>query len=97
MTDSVTIAAQQDALRPVRQFIGALSGAVSGYDQANAYDDWASYNQPYGYQSIGPYGVSQEGTPYALPISTTRGGGVVISPNLILIGLGVAIAYFWPK
>jgi hypothetical protein len=96
--DSVTVAAQQDALRPVRQFIGAISGAVSGYDQANAYSDYASYNlgRP-GYQAVGPYGVSVEGTAYGLPISPTPGGGVYISPMAVLFGLGVAVALFWKK
>lgn len=97
MTDVVTVSAQQDALRPLRQFVGALTGAVSGYDQATVYSDWASYNTPGGYQSVGQYSVSAEGKPYALPITATRSGAVVISPTLILFGLGVAAAMLWKK
>jgi hypothetical protein len=96
--DSVTVAAQQDALRPLRQFVGAISGAVSGYDQANAYSDFGAYSYGLpGYQSVGPYGVSIEGTSYGLPISPTAGGGVYISPMAVLFCLGVAAALLWKK
>jgi hypothetical protein len=95
--DVQTIEAQQDALRPVRQFIGLIGGAVAGYDNATAASDYGVYNVPGGYQVIGPYGVSVEGTPYGLPISPTRGGGLFISPTAVLIGIGVALAMFWKQ
>lgn len=97
MTDVVTVSAQQDALRPLRQFVGALTGAVSGYDQATVYSDWYSYNMPTGYQAVGPYSVSAEGQPYALPITATRNGSLVISPTLMLFAAGVAVALLWKK
>lgn len=97
MADVVTIQAQQDALRPIRQFVGLLGGAVAGYENATAASDYGVYNVPGGYQVIGATGVSVEGTPYGLPISPTPGGGLYISPTLLLFGLGVAAAMFWPK
>lgn len=97
MADVVTVAAQQDALRPLRQFVGVLTGAVSGYDQATVYSDYLPYNTPTGYQAIGPYSVSAEGRPSSLPITTTRSGGLVISPTLLLFGAGVAVAMLWKK
>lgn len=97
MTDVVAISAQQDALRPLRQFVGALTGAVSGYDQATVYSDWAAYNTPTGYQAVGPYSVSAEGRPYTLPITATRSGAVIISPTLILFLAGIAAAMLWKK
>ena len=95
--DVVTISAQQDALRPLRQFVGLVGGAVAGYDQATAAMDYGAYNTPGGYQVIGTAGVSMEGTPYGLPITPTPGGGLYISPTMLIFGLGVAAAIFWPK
>lgn len=97
MSEVATITAQQDALRPLRQFIGALSGAVGGYEAATVYDDWGAVNYPGGYQVIGPNGVAAEGRPYALPITATRSGALVISPTLLLFGAGVAVALFWKR
>lgn len=95
MADIATINAQQDALRPLRQFVGTVSGALTGYENATAYSDWYSYNQPGGYQAIGPYTVSPYGTAGNVPISQTRDGSVVISPGAILFGLGLALALLW--
>lgn len=80
----------QDSLRPFRTFVGALAGGLAAYsnDQTYAGADYYAYNRPYGYQSIGPWGAAVEG----LPISTTRAGGVVISPVVVLLGVGAAIA-----
>ncbi len=84
--DQNALIAQQDALRPLRYFVGAFSGALAGYDQAVAGQDGWSWNQTGQYQSIGPYGVAVEGQ----PIATTRGGGLYISPMVVLIGIGAA-------
>ncbi len=88
-----SITAQQDALRPLRMFVGALTGALAGADQSFAYGDMGAWNVPGGYQSIGPYGYAVEGKPLAV----TRGGGVVISPMLIMIGLGAAAVFIWKR
>ena len=81
--DQAQIAATQDALRPFRQFVSLISGIVG--EQTWASQDGYAGSMPYGYQSIGPYGWSVEGA----PVSVTRAGGVVISPMVVMIGLGV--------
>jgi len=87
--DSVSLAAQQDDLRPIRMFVGALSGALIGSnDQSVVGVDAYSYNQPYQYQTVGPWGTSVEGA--GVPIAATAGGGLYISPMLVLIGIGAA-------
>lgn len=79
----------QDELRPLRMFVGAAAGLLQASDQSYANQDFYAANWPrQGYASIGPYGSSLEGTPVAL----TRSGGVVISPMLVFIGIGVALA-----
>lgn len=78
--------AQQDALRPLRQFVGLLSVLTNEQTWANA-DQYAT-NQPYQYQAIGPTGVAVEGA----PIATTNSGGLVISNGLLMLGLGVVAA-----
>lgn len=78
---------QQDSLRPLRMFVGALSGALAGADQSWAGQDAYAYSMPYQYQVVTPgYGYSVEGA----PISATRSGGLYISPMLVLIGVGAA-------
>lgn len=87
--DSTSYAQQQDELRPFRMFVGALGGALMGAsDQSYASMDAYSFNNPYRYQTVGPYGVAVEGAGY--PISATAGGGLYISPMLIMIGIGAA-------
>jgi len=94
MADYVTVEAQQDALRPLRMFVGALTGAAMGADQSYAYSDAWSYNRPYQYPIVSPgYGVGVEG----LPISATAGGGLYVSPMLVMVGIGAAIALFWKR
>jgi hypothetical protein len=94
--DSVTYAQQQDALRPVRMFVGALQGALIGSnDQSVVGVDAYSYNNPYQYQSVGPWGASVEGS--GVPITATPGGGVYISPMVVLIGIGAAAAFLLKK
>lgn len=85
---------QQDSLRPLRMFVGALSGALAGADQSYAGQDGYSYSMPYQYQVINPgYGYSVEGA----PISATRSGGLYISPMLVLLGLGAAAVLMFKK
>lgn len=86
--DEVSLQAQQDALRPLRMFVGALTGALSGAEQSYAGSDGYSWNLPGQYQSVGPFGYSVEGT----PIAATRGGGLYISPMVVLLGIGAAAA-----
>lgn len=84
--DQTDIAAQQDAMRPLRMFIGALSGAMIGADQSMAGQDGTSWNVPGQYQVLGPYSVSPEGR----PIATTPGGGLYVSPMLVMLAIGAA-------
>ncbi|CAN7409814.1 hypothetical protein [Acidovorax sp. LjRoot194] len=89
MSDAYSVTAQQDALRPMRMFVGALTGALLGADQSNAGQDAYAYGVPSayaGYQVVGPYSYSQEGR----PIATTPSGGLVISPMVIMLGIGAA-------
>lgn len=85
--DTVSLQAQQDALRPLRMFVGALTGALAGSEQSIAGQDGYSWNLPGQYQSVGPYGYSVEGT----PIAATRGGGLYISPMVVMLGIGAAV------
>ena len=93
MGDTVTVTAQQDALRPFRMFVGALTGALNGADQSYAGADGYSWNTPYRYQSVGPYGVAVEGA----PIRTTPAGGLYISPMLVFLGIGAAAVMLWKR
>lgn len=77
---------QQDALRPLRMFVGALTGAAAVQDQSYAGMDGYAWNQPGRYQSVGPYGVAVEG----MPVQTTPGGGLYISPMVVMLGIGAA-------
>lgn len=85
--DQYSVTAQQDALRPLRMFVGALSGAMLGADQTMAGQDGMPWNAPGGYQSVGPYSYSVEGR----PISATPQGGLYISPMLVMLGIGAAV------
>jgi len=84
---------RQDALRTVRQFVGTLSGALAGYDQAVAGQDGYSWSLPGQYQTVGPYGVAIEGQ----PVTISRGGGLYISPMLVLVGIGAAAVMLLKK
>jgi hypothetical protein len=88
--DPISVQAQQDALRPLRMFVGALSGALIGAEQSNAAADGYAWNMPGGYQTVGPYTYSAEGR----PIAATAGGGLYISPMLVFLGIGAAVVYF---
>jgi len=86
-----TLTAQQDALRPLRMFVGALTGAA---DQSYAGADSWSFNRPYQYQVVSPgYGYGVEG----LPIAATQGGGLYVSPMLVMIGIGAAAVLLWKR
>jgi hypothetical protein len=90
MSDAYSVTAQQDALRPLRMFVGALTGALQGADQSNATADGMPWSVPSayaGYQVVGPYSYSMEGR----PIATTPGGGLVVSPMLVMIAIGAAV------
>mgnify|MGYP001373244441 CR=1 FL=1 len=92
MYDDTQLARAQDDLRPVRMFVGALQGALAA-DQSIVGMDGYAFNVPGQYQVIGPYGYSLEGR----PISTTQGGGLVISPAIVMMGLGAAIFFLASK
>lgn len=77
----------QDQLRPVRNFISLLSGAVN--EQTWAGEDAYPANVPGQVQVRGPYGYAVEGKP-AVVASTTP--GPVIPPGVMLIGLAL-VAY----
>jgi hypothetical protein len=87
--DPIDQAQAQDSMRPLRLFVGALNGALN--DQSYAGQDSAVYNPPNQFTVVGPYGTGVDGKPIAI----TRAGGLVISPALMLVGLGVAVAMLW--
>lgn len=78
MTEQETITAQ-DWLRPARMFVGAINGAVYA-DQVSSSSDGYSVNVPGQYPGIGT-------GPSARPVAVTQGGGLVLSPTMVLIGL----------
>lgn len=82
---------QQDALRPLRNFVNLLGGIVN--DQSYAGQDGYAVNQPYQYQTVGAYGVAVEGS----PISTTPSGGVAVSNSVVMLAIGAAVVYFLVK
>lgn len=84
--------AQQDALRPLRQFVNVLAGAMN--DQTWAGQDGSAVNPVYQYQTVGTYGSAVEGTPIA---TTNAQGDMVISSNLLMLALGAAVVYYFVK
>lgn len=91
--DEASIVRAQDDMRPFRMFVGALTGALMGADQSAVGTDYTVANWPYQYQSVGPYGVAVEGS----PVAATRGGGLYISPMVVLIGIGAALMFIAKK
>ncbi len=86
---AVQAAQDGDALRPLRMFVGALLGAN---DQTYAGQDAYAVSYPNQGLVYSPgYGVGVDGK----PIAVTNAGGLVISPTLVLVGLGVALALMW--
>jgi hypothetical protein len=76
--------------RAGRVFVGAVAGAL----QADAYPyymDSSASNYPGLYNGIG--------TPLPRPAvaAVTPGGGVVLSPNVVLIAIGVCAAMLWKR
>lgn len=85
---------QQDLLRPLRQFIGALAGNDS--DQTWAGEDGYAINLPGGFQIIGPQGgVSIEGRPVTVAPDDRQpvAGGPPNGGLLILAGLAALILF----
>ena len=81
----------QDQLRPVRQFISLLAGATG--DQTYAGYDSYAVNPSGQFYAQGPNGVAVEGQ----PIVRTPGGGVSLSPAIVMLGIGAVLAYVWLK
>lgn len=82
-------AQQQDQLRPVRQFISLLAGATG--DQTYSGQDGYAVNPSGQFLSQGPNGVVVEGQ----PIVKTAGGGLALSPAVVMLGVGAVLAYLW--
>lgn len=84
----------QDNLRVLRTFVGALNGFMGGNDQSYAGQDASASNPPRQFVVLGPQGASLEGTQTQV---ATASGGLVLSPALLLVGglvlvVGVALA-----
>jgi hypothetical protein len=88
--DETQAADLQDSLRSPRLFVQTISGAMS--DQSYAGQDGVIGGRPQFY-TVGPYSTSIEGR----PVAVTGGGGIVISPGMVMLGLGVAIALMWKR
>lgn len=69
----------QDYLRPARMFVNAINAAIYT-DQQSTYSDGYSGNIPGQYPGIGT-------GPIARPVAVTQGGGLVLSPTMVLVGL----------
>jgi hypothetical protein len=89
--DTTNLEQQQDAMRPLRQFVGMLSAVVN--DQSWANTDNSAYNVPGQYQTVGQYGTAVEGT----PISIAKNGSVALSSNVVMLVIGAAAVYFFLK
>lgn len=91
--DDQVASQQQDVLRPIRMFVGALQGAL-GSDQSYASTDASVYNPPRQFVVVGPQGqTAVEGQ----PIITAGAGGFTLSPMGMVIALGVAYLVFRKK
>ncbi len=90
--DDTVYMAQQDAMRPLRMFPGALTGPASvGVDQSFATQDATAGNNPYAYA-----GVGQAGAAVGAPISMPATAGVTLSPLTVVMVLAVAYM-LWKK
>lgn len=90
--DQYQLEAAQDNLRPFRQFVGMLGGAVAGWENATAATDGVVYTVPGQYQTIGRGGVAVEGS--AVTVAPVRGGGVYVSPAAVLLAVIGAVLFF---
>lgn len=81
---------EQDGLRVVRAFVGAMQGYL-GPDQSYGYQDGGAglYSPPRQFTVIGPQGVAIEGQP--IIAAAPAGGGLVLSPVLIWVGIGALV------
>lgn len=77
---------QQDGLRVVRAFVGALNGYMG--DQSYAGQDGYTVNTPRQFMVIGPQGVAVEGTPV---IAQAPSGGVALSPVVMWLAFGALL------
>lgn len=77
---------QQDDLRVVRAFVGALNGYLG--DQSYARQDGYSANVPGQFMTIGPQGVAVEGTPV---IAQAPSGGIALSPVVMWLAFGALL------
>ena len=85
MRPEQTAAVQQDALRPVRNFVSLLSGAVG--DQTFAETDGMVYGPTGQFGVQGPNGVSIEGKPVMVATTAPPAGvGGGIQPLYIIGG-----------
>jgi hypothetical protein len=75
----------QDQLRPLRAFVGAMNGWL-GSDQSMAGQDASASNPPRQFVTLGPQGVSLEGTQTSAP-AAAGGLGFVLQPWMIAAGL----------
>ncbi len=91
MVDTVTAEQQQDALRPLRQFVNLLTMVSS--DQSWANTDGAAYTMPNQYQVVGQHGAAIEGT----PISIAQDGTLKFSSSMVMLAIGAAAVYFLVK
>ncbi len=78
---------QQDGLRPFRNFVSFLSGAVS--DQTYAETDGYAVNYPRQFSTQGPNGVALEGQPVVL---AAPAGAQPAIPPVLLVGAVVVAA-----
>lgn len=87
MVPSTDAVQNQDALRIMRAFVGAVTGYTS--EQSYAGEDGTVSNPPGQFMVVGPQGVATEGTS---TLRTTATGGLVIPPAVILLGAGALFA-----
>lgn len=80
-----------DAIIALRQFVGVIGGVLN--DQAYAGTDGTVYNPTGTFPVYGPYGASVEGQ----PVSITPGGGLQVSPQVMLLLLGAAAVLILKK
>lgn len=80
--------AAQDSLRPIRNFVSLLSGAVN--DQTWAGEDAYAVNTPGRVQVQGPNGVAVEGKPVIVATAAPAAGPFGLKPVELALLLGVA-------
>ncbi|HEX7890298.1 MAG TPA: hypothetical protein VF522_13135 [Ramlibacter sp.] len=82
----------QDALRPLRAFVGAVNGWLGGTgDQSYAGTDGQAVNPPRQFMTLGPQGISLEGT--QTQVAAPASAGFNIPPIALVFGAGLAVAW----